>query len=200
PPNFLQKLRGRIFRRNVTAAVLSLVVALVAVLIFAHQWRVPITFDANRMFVEIRDEVVVQSPTGEISWAGTAWLFPPEYTVLHTRETAYFAWQNFGNTGTNARGRDLYRDGERVRVVFIHKTETLWDSLFFNIEAVNWSNGGSFTGTSIYGDDFQTAHPTPKRIEIYYLPVRNIVRLGNLSDESFDAQRANATRIWAGTN
>ena len=34
--------------------------------------------------------------------------------------------------------------------------------------------------------------------EIYYLPMRNMDRLGRLSDEEFDALREKATLVWSG--
>lgn len=95
-------------------------------------------------------------------------------------------------------GRTIRRNGKDVRVIYYCYTWTLWNSLF--------PDQNSFVGTQIsegeiYEEHFfrnANAEYQPMEREVYYLPMGDMDRLDNLTDEAFDAKRAQAQPVWSG--
>lgn len=79
-------------------------------------------------------------------------------------------------------------------------TKTLWD-LMLPSDLFVYSEGGSIYG-EIYSDsaafDGGTHEPEPR--EIYYLRMRDLSKLEELSDEEYDALREEASLVWKGVN
>jgi len=208
--SFLKKLKHRMFRINATVAVITCIVVLAGLIIFLMNHQIPIPFDPNRISVELIPVAVAYNDDGTVSWWSmdvfyndNVYFFdeaerPTAYEYV--RDSLHIVWQGFSNISFNGVGRDIIRDGEHVRVVYFRLSKTPWESLFFDYDLTDWQGAGSSTGTRIYGDRFQTVNQEPQMIEIFYLPVRNIIRLLNLSDADFDAQRLNGTLLWSGIN
>ena len=195
--DFLKKLRFRMIQRNVLTAIATFVLVLVGFTIFANVYRIVIPFDPNRMWVELVPMAVVQREDGTSSWVHLLGLpIPYEYK----REVASIAFQGIANNSLMTVGRDIIRDGEHVRVVFHRYTQSLWANLVWERERATVRDSGSTIGTRIHGDRFNTTGQEPQRIEIYYLPVRNLNQLNNFSDADFDAQRTHGTLVWSGVN
>lgn len=95
-------------------------------------------------------------------------------------------------------GRTIRRNGKDVRVIYYCYTWTLWNSLF--------PDQNSFVGTQIsegeiYEEHFfrnANAEYQPMEREVYYLPMGDMDGLDNLTDEAFDAKRAQAQPVWSG--
>ena len=206
--NFLKKLKAKMFRRNVSVAVSTCIILLGGLILFARGYEIPIPFDPNRMSAELIPVAVVHNNDGSASWWNLDIFYgenvffydeserPPNYEYI--RDALHIAWQGFSRISTLSVGRDIVRDGEHVRVVFYRHTKTPWVSLFFDYDLTEEQESGRFTGTAIYGDRFQSVGQEPQQIEIFYLPVRNLGGLRNLSDEDFDAERLNGTLVWRG--
>lgn len=95
-------------------------------------------------------------------------------------------------------GRTIRRNGKDVRVIYYCYTWTLWNSLFPD---QNSFMGAQISEGEIYEEYFSrnaNAEYQPLEREVYYLPMGNMDRLDNLTDEAFDAQRAQAQLVWSG--
>ena len=206
--NFILKLKRSILKRGIAVIALTCVFVLGGLILFARNYEMPIPFDARRMSVELIPVAVVYNNDGSTHWwnlhgfysDGVHFYNEAERPVAYEyiREALHITWQGFSRIATNSIGRDIIRDGEHVRVVFYRHTKTPWVSLFFDYDLTDWQEAGRISGTTIYGDRFQSAGQEPQRIEIFYLPVRNLIRLHNFSDEDFDAERLNGTLVWSG--
>ena len=209
--NFLKKLKTKILRRSIIAAVSACLILLTVLIIFAKSYQIPIPFDPRRMSVELAQMAVIRNEDGSTFWFDYDLINPPPGVYFHSqndisaeyeyvRDSLRITWQSFSRISTQMIGRDVIRNGEKVRVVFYRHTKSPWDSLFFDYDLTDWQESGWTSGTSIYGDRYQSAGREPQMIEIYYLPVRNLTGLHYLSDEDFDAKRLNAWLVWKGIN
>jgi len=101
-----------------------------------------------------------------------------------------------GTQSGHAVGRTLYRDEERVRVVYITRTETLFSLLH------RWllHRRSFISDIATRTDALQDIGYGHQAIEVYYLQSlhRQRRRVGRLSDEDFDALRTDSTYIWSG--
>ena len=194
---FLRKLKVKMIKVNAMVAVITLAIVLICLIIFARSYEIPIPFDPNRISVDLIPMAVVYNDDGTASWWDHE-RFNSADEYEYVRESLHISWVGFSNISMNSIGRDIIRDWEHVRVVFFRFTKTPWVSLFFDYDLTEWQASGRTTGTSIYGDRFQTIAQEPQRIEIYYVPVRNLLRLLRLSDDDFDAYRLNGMLVWSG--
>lgn len=117
--------------------------------------------------------------------------------VINVVERVY---QGISQITESSSGRNINRNGANVRVVYYCYAKTLWTSLFFDYDLAAYSESGSSTGTDIYGDSYESTDYKPQMIEIYYLPVRNLHKLDDLTDEEFDGLKEKGTLVWSGVN
>jgi len=93
--------------------------------------------------------------------------------------------------------RSLYRDNEKLRIVYFSYTETPIAMIRRVYSSVEMRTQSRIVRTNA----FQYMGPSPQKIEVYYL--HNLHRLqrriARLSDEDFDVLRENATLLWQGT-
>jgi len=206
---FLKKLKTRILRKSVIAAVSACIVVLGSLTIFAKTYEIPIPYDSRRMTVDLVPKAVMSGAGGISAWWPLSYLepsaevwFDPETEVPtnyeYTMDVLQIAYQGFSNIKDKAIGRDVVRDGGNVRVVYYRYIKTPWTSLFFDYDLTELHESGNMTGSPIYGESYGSVDYEPQRIEIYYLPVRNLAGIDRLSDEEFDAQRENAALVWSG--
>lgn len=199
--DFLKKLKIKMLRKNVMVAVLTCIVVLGGLIIFAKNYEIPLPFDAYRMSVELIPSAVVTDEDGRILWRD---LNSATSGVVKTKDydnviiVARKVYRGISKISESSIGRNVNRNGENVRVVYYCYAKSLWTSLFFDYDLSHYSESGSSSGSDIYGESYQSADYEPQMIEIYYLPVRNLYGLENLSDEEFDAQRENGTLVWSG--
>ena len=201
--NFLKKLKTKMVHRNIMVAFLTCSIILCGLIIFAKNYELPLPFDSNRMFVELCPSMVVTSKDGRIMWKE---LKPSKAgddgqkdsgDKINVVEKVY---RGISRISERSSGRDVNRNGENVRVVYYCYAKTLWTSLFFDSDLAAYSESGSSTGSDIYGDSYQSTDYKPQMIEIYYLPVRNLHKLDDLTDEEFDGLKEKGTLVWSGVN
>ncbi|WP_349673786.1 zf-HC2 domain-containing protein [Lacrimispora sp.] len=201
--DFLKKLKAKILHKNIMVALLTCTILLCGLIIFAKYYELPLPFDSNRMFVELCPSVVVTNKDGRTMWKK---LKPSDAgatgqkdsgDVINVVERVY---RGISQITENSSGRDVNRNGEKVRVVYYCYAKTLWTSLFFDYDLAAYSESGSSTGSDIYGDGYESTDYKPQMIEIYYLPVRNLHKLDDLTDEEFDGLKEKGTLVWSGVN
>lgn len=209
--DFLKRLKAKILRKNVIVALFTCIFVLGSLIVFARTYEIPIPFDRYRMTAELIPSAVVINEDGSSAWWDLNDIEPPEDTEItlgsgtvipkdyeYVMDVLHIAYQGFSNISDQSIGRNINRNGEDVRVVYYRYTKTPWVSLFFDYDLTDFGESGQSTGTNIYGDSFQSADYEPQMIEIYYLPVKDLLRLYDLSDEDYDAQRENGALIWSG--
>lgn len=199
--DFLKKLKKKMFRRNVVVAISTFIAALVGFIIFARNYEIPIPFDAYRMSVEEFKAVAVKQEDGKIRLKA----IDPELIGTYIPEDSeevidavQLAYKGINNIGECSRGRTINRNGEKVRVVYYCYTKTLWNSLFIDSDLMNYSESGSSYGSELYEDSYESGEYKPQMKEIYYLPIRNLEKIDELSDEEFDKLREKCDLIWHG--
>ncbi len=201
--DFLKRLKTKMLHKNIMVALLTCAIVLCGLIIFAKNYELPLPFDSYRMFVELCPSAVVTNKDGRIMWkklkpsnAGDAG--KKDYgDVIHVVERVY---RGISRISESSSGRNVNRNGENVRVVYYCYAKTLWTSLFFDSDLATYSESGSSTGSDIYGDSYQSTDYKPQMIEIYYLPVRNLHKLENFTDEEFDGLKEKGTLVWSGVN
>ncbi len=201
--DFLKRLKEKIIHKNIMVTVLTCTIILCSFIIFAKHYELPLPFDTNRMFVELRPHVVTTNKDGRIVWKS----FDPSNDgddgqndsgdVINVIEMHY---RGISRISESSSGRNINRNGENVRVVYYGYAKTLWTSLFFDSDLADYSESGSSTGSIIYGDNYQSYDYKPQMIEIYYLPIRNLYKLDDLTDEEFDGLKEKSTLVWSGVN
>ena len=169
--------------------------------IVAWNYEIPLTFDEYRMSVEVHPAVVVTDEEGRSSWKDIDVIskIPENYDkIIDVVEIGY---RGIFRITQSMIGQDISRNGEDVRVVYYCYYKTLWNSLFFDGDLVDYSEGGWATGDSIYGENYPSAdyEPQMKTVEIYYLPMRNLYKLQTLLEDEFDSLKEKATLVWSGT-
>lgn len=209
--DFIKKLKIKMLQRNVIVAVVTCIVVLAGLFIFAKNYEIPLPFDPNRMSVEVFKVAVITNEDGSISWkdleratstkvvvpeGSTRTVLPEDYE--NVIDAVRIAYKGISKISGSSRGRTINRNGENVTVVYYCYTKTLWDSLFFDGDLTGYSESGSMFGTDIYGDDFESADYEQQMREIYYLPVKSLYKIDNLSDEEFDELREKCYLIWSG--
>ena len=209
--DFLKKLKRKMLRKNVVVAISTCIVVLSSLIVFSKTHEIPIPFDPHRMTAELIPVAVVSNADGSSAWWELDTIEPPEGTVIspgldtviptdyeYIMEQLVIKEQGFANISSSATGRSINRNGETVRVVYYRYTKTPWNSLFIDYDLTDYTSSAWWSGTDIYGDSYGSVDYEPQMIEIYYLPVRELSRLNNLSDEDFDALRENGALIWSG--
>lgn len=199
--DFLKKLKARMLRRNVMVAVTTCIIALASFVIFAKNYEIPLPFDANRMSVEVFKAAVITKEDGAISLEAIdpnllGGVIPEDNAQII--DAVRLAYRGINNIGECSRGRTIHRDGGDVRVVYYCYTKTLWDSLFTDPDLLGYSESGSSYGSELYGDSYESSYHEPQMKEIYYLPIRNLYKIDELSDEEFDRLREGGQLIWSG--
>ena len=199
--DFLKKLKLKMLRKNVIVALMTCIVVLGGLIIFANKYELLLPYDSNRMLVELSPSEIITNEEGKIIWKKLDQSTSGDIKQKDSEDTINVVlkvYRGISRISENSIGRNVNRNGENVRVVYYCYAKTLWTSLFFDSDLANYSESGSSTGTDTYGESFQSADYKPQRIEIYYLPVRNLDRLDNLTDEEFDKQKDKGTLVWNG--
>jgi hypothetical protein len=197
--NFLKKFKSKILRKNIIVAVSTVIIVLSSLVIFAKTYEIVIPYDC--MWADVVPFAVVVRDDGSVIWDAVynddfENVVPGE--IKHMMDGLIIGFSGFENISAHYIGRDIVRDGEAVRVIYFRLTKTPWVSLFFDFDLTEYGSSGWWYGTMTYGDKFQSLDYEPQMIEVYYLPVRNLLRLERLSDAEYDAQRFNGTFIWNG--
>jgi len=201
--DFLRKLKIRIRQRYMFGAFLFCAL-LISVVSFLKAYDLPVSYDPERMTVELFQETYTTNDYGLMEWTSAYTLEPEAESVsggdYDTRDRIHLVLkEGAGRFDSTSRGRTLRRDGESVRVVYYCYTRSLWERLF---DAENNRGTSSSISTGmIYESNFFRISPEnyqPKLREIYYLPMGNMNQLDRLSDKEFDAQRENAVLVWSG--
>jgi hypothetical protein len=201
--DFLKRLKAKMIHKNIMVALLTCIIVLCGLIIFAKNYEIPLPYDANRMSVELFPSVIVTNEEGRIIWQK---LDSSKVGDVKQKDSGDVinvvkrVYRGISRTTESSIGRNVNRNGENVRVVYYCYAKTLWTSLFFDSDLADYSESGSSTGSDIYGERYQTADYKPQMIEIYYLPVRNLYRLDKLSDEEYDMQKEKGTLVWNGVN
>ena len=203
--DFLKKLRTAARRKYARTAILAcilLTVLLAGFTIFAINYDIPIPYDPDHMSAEIYQAALITNHNGFFHWTDLDQLnFEDKKEVLagnyKTIDMIRLTCRGIDRTcRIPSESRVIYRNGEKIRVIYYCSTKTLWDILFFKDNGHpgnGWTSGGDIYGGSDYQETYE-----PEMREIYYLPMRNMDRLGKLSDEEFDALREKATLVWSG--
>ena len=196
----MTKIKQLLILKKAVIAALFFIDVLAGFLIFAWNYEVPLPFDDYRMSVEVHPAAIVTDEEGGISWKliGTDTDGIPEnYDKMIN--VVIIAHRGMLRITQSMVGRDISRDEEDVRVVYYCHCKTLWNSLFFDGDLVDYSEIGWATGSPIYGENYLSPDYEPKMIEIYYLPIRNLYQLQKLPEDKFDSLREKATLVWSGT-
>jgi hypothetical protein len=101
--------------------------------------------------------------------------------------------EGFAFRGFNIIGRNIYRNGERIRVVYFNYTQTPVVRFL-----QNHTNMNSRTTGSIFNSQLQGFYFGPQTIEVYYLPdLHNIIH--TITEFCyFDGFRENGVPVWRG--
>lgn len=199
--DFLKKLKVRMIRKNIIVAISTCIVVFAGFFIFAKNYEIPLPYDPNRMSVEVFKAAVITGKSGKIDLEVIDPILLGEFIPEDSSniiDAVRLAYHGINNIGECSRGRTINRNGEEVRVVYYCYTKTLWDSLFIDSDLQKYSESGSSFGSDLYGDNYESTDYEPQMKEIYYLPIRNIDRIEELSDEEFDKLREQADLIWSG--
>lgn len=202
---FVKDLKADVQKRKRRGIFAVFVILLIGIL-FVRRYSVPIPFDANRMFIEtVPSAFTVNDEYGWIDLTNIDSLdFQESKSVLSGKldvmNLVWLTYRGINNASSWSKGRTINRNGEKVRVIYYRYTKTLWDlmlpsDLFAHSESA--SNYGE-----IYDDSaaFDGGAHEPERREIYYLQVRDLDSLDELSDKEYDALRQKASLIWSGVN
>lgn len=199
--NFLKKVNQKIQKKNIVIVMLACIMIFLGLCIFAKNYKIPLPFDQNRMSVETFQAAVVQGENGEVRWLDlNSKLYEDDISAgcKDIIDLVRISYQGINRLSGNSRGRNINRNGEEVWVVYYCYYKTLWDSWFYDADLSEESESSSNYGSNIYGDGFQNIDYQPQIREIYYLPIRNIHEIENLSDEEFDKLKESAYLIWKG--
>ncbi|MDE7318857.1 MAG: zf-HC2 domain-containing protein [Lachnospiraceae bacterium] len=202
--DFLRKLKIRIRQRYVFGAFL-ICALLSGVVGFLKSCDLPVSYDPEKMTVELFQNVCTPNEYGLMQWVGVDTLDSGtaeaaargDYDTID--EIRLVLKGCVRSDDFTSRGRTIQRDGETVRVVYYCYTRSLWNSLFHPGEDgfVNSSiHQGAIYERNLFRESLENYEPRMR--EIYYLPMGNMNRMGQLSDEAFDAQRENAVLVWSG--
>ncbi len=205
PPNdkdidFLKKLKSLIHRKYITIIFLTCSI-LIGFMLFIKNYDIPVPYEKDHMTTETYQAVKITNPYGIVQWEDVDLLdfettkavitkvYDPIDLIRLVRKEAPTdeCFESYGRT--------IYRNGQKVRVVYYCYTKTLWNKLFLCNREDLFTQ---ITTGAIYGDSLYQEKYEPQLREIYYLPMRNLNRLEKLSDDEFDAQRKNATLVWNG--
>ena len=141
-----------------------------------------------------------------VAISGTeTWGWPDNYRILSDGDKLEYdelieLWvyvDSFGSQYGHAVGRTLYRDGERIRLVYISRTETPFSLMRRRFWAARLATQ-EFRSRM---DALQDIGHGQQTIEVYYLQslYRQRRRIESLSDADFDALRADGSFVWRGT-
>jgi len=117
--------------------------------------------------------------------------------TLKNNETIYLS-QFINRVATNYTShvfwRDLYRNGESIRVIYLNVTETPFSLIRRRLRYTWWSRYYFVTTDALKDVNL------PQRVEVYYLSDLHRMRrrIDGLSDDYFDALREDAMPLWNG--
>ena len=202
---FVKDLKAGVQKRK-RRSILAVFAILIIGILFTRRYSVPIPFDANRMFIEtVPSAFTVNDEYGWVDLTNIDGLdFQESKSVLSGKldvmNLVWLSYRGIHNAGSWSKGRTISRNGEKVRVIYYRYTKTLWD-LMLPSDLFAQSESASNYG-EIYGDSaaFDGGVHEPEQREIYYLQVRNLDALDELSDKEYDALRQKASLIWSGVN
>lgn len=191
----------QILKKKAVIAALFFITALAGFLIFAWNYEIPLPFDGYRMSVEVRPAVVVTDDEGRVGLKEIADIDDEELEEYdEIIDVVGISHKGLYQITQSMVGKNISRNGEDVRVVYYCHGKTLWNSLFFDGDLVDYSEAGWGTGGPIYGENYLSPDYEPQMIEIYYLPMRNLYKIQTLSDDEFDSLREKATLVWSGVS
>lgn len=199
--DFLKNIREKLHKKNILITVLICAIIVVGFCVFAKSYEVVLPYDSNRMFVEKFQAAVVPDENGGIQWLDkNSELFKEDIPkdCEETIDLLRISYKGINRFSENSRGKNINRNGEDVWVVYYCYYKTLWDSWFYDADRSEESGSGSNYGSNIYGEDYENPNYKPQKREIYYLPIKNIHKIENLSEEEFDHLREKAYLIWKG--
>lgn len=198
----VKKLKAHIRRKKILFFVLTCVV-LLGVTIFVRKYEVPLPFDENRMLLtpvqavlttDDYDDSITLSDLDHADFETSKAVISGNYDTL---DLLQFTYRGINHAGFTSCSRTISRNGEKIRVVFFCYYKTLWDIVLHG-DLAGYSESGSAFG-DVYEDGMQKDHTyIPGMKEIYYLPIRNLHKISDFSDEEFDALRDKAELIWKG--
>lgn len=196
-----KKVKKKLKIRNIIITAFICILIFFGFYIFANNYKLPLPFDANRMFIEPFEAAVVTLEDGEIGWLDINGNLYENYVSDISSETLdliQISYKGINHISGSVEGRNIKQDGEEVRVVYYCYYKTLWDSLTYDTDLSVESEGGSMYSSDIYGDTFQSKDYKPQKRQIYYLPMKNIHKIEKLSDEEFAKLKEKAYLIWEG--
>lgn len=194
--DFLKNLKIMIRQRYAFGAFLICAFSII-VSGFLKSWALPVPYDPERMTVEVFQTSEYrpgrQSGT-EPAQSGTAEAVAGEDDSVD--EIQLVLKECVRSDDFTSVGRTIERDGEKVRVVYYCYTRSLWNSLFY-------PGGDRFVDSSVSTGAVYEANPfreayQPRLREIYYLPMGNMDWLRWISDEEYEARKADAVLVWSG--
>lgn len=203
--DFLKDLRTRLRRRYTLFALggcICLVGLLAGLVCFARHHRIPIPYEPACMTTEIYRAAPIVNEYGNAQWLDLDALdFEDSKAVIEgEKETIDLVRlrlsESVGSDDMVSRGRTIWRDGEPVRVIYYCYTRTLWNE-WFPRDGV-FMDRACGTGEIYEGMELYRAGYEAQKREIYYLPMGDLERLDQLSDEAFDARREDAVLVWKG--
>jgi len=172
--------------------------------------RVPLWFNEcsrQAVIVAVSGGHSVYDQYGTPIWPNWRYLFdigecePNEFEELWELEPnelteLWLIIDSFFSRESHVSWRNIFRDGEHIRVVYISFTETP----ITMIHRVFFSDRLRTQKRFLQTTAFQGIEHTPQTVEVYYL--RNLHqlqrRIDRLSDEDFYALRMGATLVWSG--
>ena len=195
----------RLTRRHLLAAPAAFVALIALFAVATMHWHfIAIPFDPARMWVEARYAATRRHYDEAGNHTGSSWreMEPTGWMQANEVRINELVLRTNGFTARNLSiyGRDIYRNGIPVRLVFYNYTEA--PAAWLARNALRWNNRADGRSWSQFlspqnGETFYA--------EVYYLP--NLHRLMSrrhhtipaLSDQEMDALRENASPVWQGT-
>ena len=184
-------------KRKIIIIILMMIVIIGGLYVFLLSTRISLPFPDEVHWVHRFASVTAISEPDSWGW-------PRYHRILSDGDELEYGesielrvyYDSFGTQYGHAIGRTIYRDGERIRLVYISRTETLL-SLMRRRLSPNMRTHYRITRT----DALQDIGHGQQTIEIYYLQslYRQRRRIESLSDADFDALRAYSSFVWRGT-
>lgn len=195
-----KKVKAHLYQKKLLFFILICIV-LYSVIVFARIYKIPLPFDANRMILTpvqavrtLDDGSFALSTLDHLDFETSKEVISGKYNILNLMQ---FSYQGINNVGFISYSRTINRNGENVRVVFFCYYKTLWD-IVLNGDLSEYSESGAAFG-DIYDDSFQKDNSyIPGMKEIYYLPMRNLHKISEFSDEKLDEIRDESVLVWEG--
>lgn len=198
--DFLKKLKA-IIRRKYIAVIFLTCAAWTCFMIFARNYKIPVSYDENHMYTETYQAAEITNPYGHVQWEDADLLdFETTKAVISKGDKLInlirLVREASADESIDSYGRTIDRNGQKVRVIYYCYTTTLWNQWFprRNEELSTQVSTGDLYGDCLYHENYE-----PQMREIYYLPMKHMGRLEKCSDDELDAQREKAVLVWNGT-